>query len=151
MSVANLDFLLNEPEQLRQLLQAAKTVAVVGLSSDPRRPSHGVASVLMQYGYEIYPVNPQEQNVHGRPAVPELARVPVKIDIVDLFRRSSEVGPHVDEAIAIGAKAVWMQDGVIDEAAALRAHRAGLAVVMDRCMARDLFRYFGSPPLPGRG
>ena len=86
----------------------------------------------------------------GRDAVAELSQLPLPIDIVDLFRRSSEVGPHVDEAIAVGAKAVWLQDGVIDEAAALRAHRAGLQVVMDRCMARDLRQLCEMPELVSR-
>jgi predicted CoA-binding protein len=138
--MARLDFLVNDEARLRALLEATCTVAVVGLSENPARPSYGVAKILLDYGYEIYPVNPHESNVLGRPAVAELAQVPVKIDIVDLFRRSSEVGHHVDEAIAVGAKAVWLQDGVIDEAAALRAHEAGLVVVMDRCIARDLRR-----------
>jgi uncharacterized protein len=148
--VAALDFLLNDAKRLRELLLAARSVAVVGLSSDPRRASHGVASTLLEYGYDVYPVNPNEQSALARPALPDLASVPVPIDIVDVFRRSELVGPHVDEAIAVGAKAVWLQDGVIDEAAASRAHAAGLTVVMDRCMARDLHRLFGLPPLPGR-
>jgi uncharacterized protein len=144
------DFLLNDPELLRELLQAARTIAVVGLSGDPRRASHGVARTLVAYGYDVYPVNPNEHSAIGRPALPDLASVPVPIDIVDLFRRSELVGPHVDEAIAVGAKAVWLQDGVIDTHAARRAHDAGLAVVMDRCMARDLAGLFGTPPVPGR-
>jgi uncharacterized protein len=142
------DFLLTDPAKLRELLLAARRVAVVGLSSDPRRPSHGVAAALLEYGYEILPVNPHEQSVLGRPALSDLRSISDPIDIVDLFRRSESVGVHVDEAIAVGARAVWLQDGVIDHAAAERAHRAGLGVVMDRCMARDLAMLFGAPPLP---
>ncbi len=148
--MADLDFLVNDPKGLRELLESARNVAVVGLSNDPGRPSHGVARTLLAFGYQIHPVNPNESSVLGQPAVADLASVPVPIDIVDLFRRSDQVGAHVDEAIARGAKAVWMQDGVIDEAAARRAHRAGLLVVMDRCMARDLVGLYGSPPIPRR-
>ena len=138
MAAIDLPFLLDDPKGLRRLLERARTVAVVGMSSNRSRPSHGVSRALINYGYDVYPVNPNEESVLGRPALPDLASVPVPIDIVDLFRRSEEVGKHVDEAIAVGAKAVWLQDGVIDPAAAQRAHDAGLVVVMDRCMARDL-------------
>lgn len=138
MASYDLPFLLEDPKDLRRLLETARTIAVVGMSGNPRRPSHGVSRALINYGYDVYPVNPNEQVVLGRPALPSLASVPVPIDIVDLFRRSEEVGRHVDEAIAVSAKAVWLQDGVIDPAAARRAHDAGLLVVMDRCMARDL-------------
>jgi predicted CoA-binding protein len=148
--VSELAFLVNDPDRLRDLLTTSNTVAVVGLSGDRNRPSYGVASTLLEYGFEIHPVNPHEDSVLGRRAVPTLAALSGPVDIVDLFRRSELVGTHVDEAIAIGAKAVWMQDGVIDEAAARRARDAGLAVVMDRCMARDLAVLFGMPPLPGR-
>jgi uncharacterized protein len=148
--MSELDFLVNDPERLRALLQEVRSVAVVGLSCDRNRPSYGVASALLEYGYEVYPVNPNEQSVFGRAVVPDLASLPGPVDVVDLFRRSELVGPHVDEAIAIGAKVVWLQDGVIDEAAARRAHQAGLTVVMDRCMARDLAVLFGAPPLAGR-
>jgi uncharacterized protein len=147
--VAALDFLVNDPAGLRELLLAARSIAVVGLSSDPGRASHGVARTLLEFGYQIHPVNPNERSALGRAALPDLASVPAPIDIVDIFRRSELVGPHVDEAIAVGAKAVWLQDGVIDASAARRAHDAGLAVVMDRCMARDLTVLFGLPPLPG--
>lgn len=148
--MSELDFLVREPAEIKALLEGARTVAVVGLSSDPVRPSFGVAGVLLEFGYEIFPVNPNEASIHGKRSFDKLSDVPVAVDIVDLFRRSSEVGQHVDEAIACGAKAVWLQDGVIDEAAAKRAHAAGLRVVMNRCMARDLVKFFGSPPLPGR-
>jgi predicted CoA-binding protein len=150
LAVIGLHFLVNEPDRLRELLQNARSIAVVGLSGDRNRPSYGVASTLLEYGYEIHPVNPNEARVLGRPVVPDLASLPGPVDVVDLFRRSELVGPHVDEAIALGAKVVWLQDGVIDRAAAERAHAAGLEVVMDRCMARDLAVLFGMPPLPGR-
>jgi predicted CoA-binding protein len=118
----------------------ARTIAVVGLSSDPTRPSHEVASYLQDQGYEIVPVNPNEAEVLGARAVPRLSALAVRPDVVEIFRRSSEAGAHVDEAIAIGAKVIWMQDGVVDPAAARRAHAAGLEVVMDRCMLRDHMR-----------
>ncbi|MGH9874366.1 MAG: CoA-binding protein, partial [Pyrinomonadaceae bacterium] len=114
-----------------------KTIAVVGLSSDQHRPSYGVASYMRSRGYRVIAVNPNETEVFGDKAYASLADVPDKIDLVDVFRRSSEAGRAVDEAIAVGVKAVWLQDGVIDDAAAQRAHAAGLLVVMDRCWLRD--------------
>ena len=128
---------INSPETIKQIFADCKTIAVVGLSSDPHRPSHGVASYMRSRGYKVIPVNPNEAEVFGAKAYASLAEVADKVDLVDIFRRSSEAGVAVDEAIAIGAKAVWLQDGVIDEAAAQRAHDAGLLVVMDRCWLRD--------------
>lgn len=128
---------INSPETIKKIFADCKTIAVVGLSSNPHRPSHGVASYMRSRGYKVIPVNPNEAEVFGDKAYASLAEVPDKVDLVDIFRRSSEAGVAVDEAIAIGAKAVWLQDGVIDEAAAQRAHDAGLLVVMDRCWLRD--------------
>jgi predicted CoA-binding protein len=128
---------LNSNETIRKVLDDCKTIAVVGLSSDPHRPSYGVASYMRSRGYKVIPVNPNETEVFGAKAYASLADVPDKIDLVDVFRRSSEAGVAVDEAIAVGAKAVWLQDGVIDEAAAARAQDAGLLVVMDRCWLRE--------------
>ena len=128
---------INSTETIKRIFDECKTIAVVGLSSDPHRPSHGVASYMRSRGYKVIAVNPNEKEVFGAKAYSSLAEVPDKIDLVDVFRRSSEAGVAVDEAIAIGAKAVWLQDGVIDEGAAQRALDAGLLVVMDRCWLRD--------------
>jgi predicted CoA-binding protein len=128
---------INSQETIKAILADCRTIAVVGLSSDPNRPSHGVASYMQRRGYRVIPVNPNETEVFGERAYPALTDVPDKIDLVDIFRRSDEAGKAVDEAIAIGAKAVWLQEGVIDEAAAQRAHAAGLLVVMDRCWLKD--------------
>jgi predicted CoA-binding protein len=120
-----------------ELLQTARVIAVVGLSSDEMRPSYGVAAYLQRVGYRIIPVNPNETEVLGEQAYARLEDVPEKIDIVDVFRRSIFVRGVVDSAIRIGAKAVWMQEGVIDEAAAELARAAGLHVVMDRCILKE--------------
>ncbi len=128
---------INSKETIQRILEECKTIAVVGLSSDPYRPSYGVASYMRGRGYKVIPVNPNETEVLGEKAYPTLADVPDKIDLVDVFRRSSEAGAAVDEAIALGVKAVWLQDGVIDHAAAQRAHAAGLLVVMDDCWLRQ--------------
>jgi predicted CoA-binding protein len=128
---------INSKEAITTILDECKTIAVVGLSSDPRRASYGVASYMRSRGYKVIPVNPNETEVFGEKSYASLADVPDKIDLVDIFRRSSEAGTAVDEAIAVGAQAVWLQEGVIDEAAAQRAHDAGLLVVMDRCWLKD--------------
>jgi len=128
---------INSGETIKQILHDCKTIAVVGLSSDPHRPSYGVASYMRRCGYKVIAVNPNETEVFGEQAYASLADVPDKIDLVDIFRRSSEAGRAVDEAIALGVKAVWLQDGVIDNAAAQRAQEAGLLVVMDRCWLRE--------------
>ena len=119
-----------------KILSSARTIAVVGLSANPMRPSHGVARYLQRAGYRIIPVNPNLDEVLGVRAYPTLRDVPEPVDVVDVFRRSEFVGPIVDDAIAIKAGAVWLQDGVVDEAAAERARAAGLDVVMDDCMMR---------------
>src|SRR6266581_4198939 len=119
-----------------KILNSARTIAVVGLSPNPHLPSHGVARYLQRAGYRIIPVNPNVQEVLGERAYPGLRYIPQPVDVVDVFRRSEFVGPIVDEAIAIKAAAVWLQDGVVDEAAAERARAAGLDVVMDDCMMR---------------
>src|SRR6266481_4098878 len=116
------------------ILTRYKTIAVVGLSSNPARPSHGVAEYLQSAGYQIIPVNPNETDVLGEPSYASLDEVPQKIEIVDIFRRPEEVPPVVDAAIRTGAKVVWMQRGILDEAAAEKAQAAGLTVVMDACM-----------------
>jgi predicted CoA-binding protein len=120
-----------------RILRDFRRIAVVGLSDDPGRPSYQVASYLRDNGYTIFPVNPNLISWRGLPAHAALAEVPPPIEVVDIFRRSSFAGAVVDDAIRARARAVWLQDGVIDEAAAERARKAGLLVVMDRCMLRD--------------
>jgi uncharacterized protein len=125
-------------DEIRALLQAARTIAVVGLSADPDRPSYGVASYLQREGYTIIPVNPKlVEPVLGEEPFGSLAEIGVPVDIVQIFRRSQFVPPVVEAAIAIGARAIWMQLGVVHAEAAERARAAGLQVVMDRCMAVD--------------
>ena len=124
------------PDVIEKILTSARTIAVVGLSPDPGRPSHGVARYLQRAGYRIIPVNPKVAEVLGERAYPGLRQVPQPVDVVDVFRRSEFVGPIVDDAIAIKASAVWLQDGVVDDDAAARAQAAGLDVVMDDCMMR---------------
>lgn len=132
---------------IERVLREMHTWAVVGCSANPMRPSHGVSRTLLRSGYEVIPVNPRETEVLGRRCYPDLASaaqaarvIGRPIEVVDIFRRSEEAGIHVDEAIVIGARAVWLQLDVIDEAAAARAERAGLLVVMDRCPAIELPR-----------
>lgn len=117
-----------------EMLRAAKTIAVVGLSSKRLRPSNGVAAYMQQQGYRIIPVNPLETEVLGERAYASLGEVPGKIDIVDVFRQSDAVPAIVEEAIAAGAPYLWLQEGVIHEEAAARARAAGMKVVMDRCI-----------------
>ncbi|MEA2204983.1 MAG: uncharacterized protein QOE77_1759 [Blastocatellia bacterium] len=131
---------INSPDTIQKIFNECRTIAVVGLSSSPMRPSHGVSAYMQRQGYRVIPVNPNETTVLGEKAYASLADVPEKVDLVDVFRRSDEAGTAVDEAIAVGARAVWLQDGVIDFAAAQRAVDAGLMVVMDRCWLRDYAR-----------
>lgn len=128
---------INSAETIARILNECRTIAVVGLSSNAMRPSHGVASYMKRVGYKIIPVNPNESEVLGERAFASLAEVPGQVDLVDVFRRSQEAGAVVDDAVRLGAKAVWLQEGVIDEAAAERAQQAGLMVVMDRCWLKD--------------
>ena len=116
---------------IEEQLQNSKTIAVIGLSPDPSRDSHTVARYLQQKGYRIIPVNPLVEEVLGEKSYPDLKSVPEPIDMVDIFRRSELVAPVVDEAIEVGVKYIWMQDGVIDEAAAAKAEAAGIPVVMN--------------------
>ncbi len=125
------------PDDIRDILTASKTVAVVGLSDDPGRASHHVAAYLQEHGYRIIPVNPAVTEVLGERAYASLRDVPGPVDLVDVFRRSEAVPGIVDDAIAVGAKAVWMQEGVVHEAAAAKARAAGLKVVMDRCTLKE--------------
>ena len=131
---------INSPETIRRILDECRTIAVVGLSSDPSRASNSVSGYMKRQGYRVIPVNPNETSVFGEKSYPDLSAVPEKIDLVDVFRRADEAGNAVDEAIAVGAKAVWLQEGVIDSAAAQRAEDAGLMVVMDRCWLKEHIR-----------
>jgi len=126
-------------DEIAEMLSRAKTIAVVGLSSKRYRPSFGVSQYMQRAGYRIIPVNPNEKEVLGERAYASLEDIPreIKIDIVDIFRRSDEVAPIVESAIRTGARAIWMQEGVIDEAAAERARAAGLAVAMDLCILKE--------------
>jgi predicted CoA-binding protein len=132
---------MNESETIKRILDECKTIAVVGLSSDPMRPSFGVAGYMQKQGYRVIPVNPNETEVLGEKAFPDLASIDEPVDLVDIFRNSVFAGGAVDEAIAIGARAVWLQEDVIDHAAAQRAEVAGLLVVMDRCWLKDHYRF----------
>ena len=121
-------------DEIASILRNAKVIAVVGLSDKPGRPSYDVATYLMEHGYKIIPVNPNVSEWKGLKAYASLSDVKEKIDVVDIFRKSEDVPPVVDEAIRAGAKAVWMQLGIVNEEAARKAKAAGLKVVMDRCM-----------------
>ena len=128
---------INSSETISNILEDCRTIAVVGLSSSPGRASNSVAGYMKRHGYKVIPVNPNEEQVFGDKSYPSLSDVPHKIDLVDIFRRSEEAGKAVDEAIKIGAKGVWLQEGVIDHKAAERARDAGLLVVMDRCWLKE--------------
>ncbi len=130
-------------DDIRTILQTAKTVAVVGLSDNPERPSFGVAGFLQRHGYTIVPVNPGLDHVLGEQSVAGLRDIRVPVDVVDIFRRSEAVPPIVEDAIAIGAKVVWMQEGIVNDEAAERARAAGLQVMMDRCMKKEFMRLLG--------
>ena len=124
-------------QTIDELLHGSHTIAVVGLSGKKFRPSYGVSEYMQRHGYRIIPVNPNETEVLGEKAYPNLESIPGNIDIVDIFRRSEFVPELVNEAIRVGARAIWMQEGVIHEAAAERARAAGLTVIMDRCILKD--------------
>lgn len=120
-----------------KILKEFRSVAVVGLSSDPGKPSYGIAGYLAEQGYNIIPVNPNAQEILGRASYPDLSSIPEKVDVVEIFRRSEDVMPIVEEAIKIGARAVWMQEEIVNEEAANKAKDAGLLVVMDKCMLKE--------------
>jgi len=124
-------------EEIRALLAETRTIAVVGLSPKENRPSNLVARYLIAAGFTVVPVNPGQSEILGRPCYPNLATIPQAVDLVDIFRRATEVLPVVDEAIAIGAKTIWLQEGIINQEAATRARAAGLHMIMDRCLKVD--------------
>lgn len=121
-------------EDLRQILKTTRTIAVVGLSARPDRPSHSVSAYLQEQGYRIIPINPNISEALGMKAYPSLREVPERVDVVDIYRRPEAIPPIIEDAIAAGAKVVWMQLGIVNEEAAARARDAGLTVVMDNCM-----------------
>jgi uncharacterized protein len=122
------------PDVLRNLLTEARTIAMVGASSSPDKPSHGIMRKLLTAGYRVIPVNPRETEVLGQKAYPSLRDVPEKVDIVDVFRRAEDTPPIADDAVAIGAKAIWLQSGISNEETARRAEAGGLLTVMDACI-----------------
>jgi predicted CoA-binding protein len=128
-------------DQIKEILQKYKKVAVVGLSSDQARPSNVVAKYLQRKGFKIIPVNPNETEILGEKAYPSLSAIPEKVEIVDIFRRPEQVPPIVDEAIKIKALVVWMQEGVINHPSALKASQSGIIVVMDRCMLKECRKF----------
>lgn len=133
---------LTAPEEIAALLKETRTIALVGMSDRPDRASYSVMAFLQDHGYRVIPVNPQiaGSHVHGEFVFARLSDIGVPIDMVDIFRRSDAVGAVVDDAIAMGAKSVWMQIGVVNDAAAARAEAAGMKVVMDRCPAIEIPR-----------
>jgi predicted CoA-binding protein len=126
-----------------KILTRYRTVAIVGASPNPERPSYRVADFLKKEGYYIIPVTPNAKEVVGERAYPDLASIPVSVEVVDIFRRPEEVMPVVEAAIAIRARAVWMQEGIVNEEAAVKAKKAGLVVVMDHCMRKELLKKLG--------
>ena len=141
----------NSDEAIRHVLDTSRVVAMVGASPRPDRPSFGVMRLLQQKGHKVYPVNPTAAGeiIHGETVLSDLSQLPESVDMVDIFRRADRAGEAVDAAIHAGAKAVWMQLGVIDEAAAQRAEAAGLTVIMDRCPAIEYRRLGSSVRGPG--
>ena len=141
---------LTSDQDIAELLTETRTIALVGASDRPNRPSYGVMRYLQEHGYRVIPINPQitGEHVHGEYIWRELSQIEEPIDMVDIFRRSEVAGEAVDEAIKIGAKSVWMQIGVINAEAAARAEAAGLKVVMDRCPKIDIPR-LNVPPVGG--
>jgi predicted CoA-binding protein len=133
---------MNEPEKIRSILETARTIAVVGCSPNPARPSHGVTQYLIDQGYDIVPVNPGHSEILGKKSYPSLSEIPpeLRIDLIDVFRNSSRIAPLVEPAIASGAQFFWMQEGVIDRTAASRLEAAGLGVAMDLCILKEHVR-----------
>lgn len=135
--------IINDDAGIRRILENHKVIAVVGLSPKEDRPSNRVARFLMARGYTVIPVNPGQREILGQVCYPDLKSIPVKVDMVDVFRNADDVPPIAEDAIDIGAKSLWLQLGVINEAAAATASAAGLDVVMDRCPAIEHPRLFG--------
>lgn len=138
---------MNDDKVLKEILLSTKTIASVGLSGNQEKESYWVASYLKEQGYRIIPVNPTTGEILGEKSYPDLQSVPEKIDVVQVFRKPEDVPPVVDEAIKIGAKVVWMQEGITNEEAAQKARDAGLQVVMDACMRATHRRLIGTQPV----
>ncbi len=138
---------MNNDRMLKEILLSARTIASVGLSSNPQKESYGIALYLKEQGYKIIPVNPTTPEVFGEKSYPDLESVPEKIDVVQVFRKPEDVPPVVDDAIKVGAKVVWMQEGIRHEEAARKARDAGLQVVMDACMRATHQRLIGARPV----
>lgn len=133
---------LNQLDIIPRLLTETNVIAVVGLSPKPERPSNTVADYLIRAGYDVIPVNPGQEKILGRKCYPDLLSIPGKVDIVNIFRKSEDVGPVVDQALEIGCKGIWMQLGVINHAAAQKASEQGIPVIMDRCIKIDHHNLF---------
>jgi uncharacterized protein len=138
---------MNDDRVLKEILLSAKTIASVGLSGNPQKESYGVALYLKEQGYRVIPVNPTAMEILGEKSYPDLESVPEKIDVVQVFRKPEDVPPVVDDAIKVGAKVVWMQEGITNEEAAKKARDAGLQVVMDACMRAAHRRLVGAQPI----
>jgi len=136
---------INDDRELKEILKTIKVVASVGVSSNDEKPSYWIFHYLREHGYKMIPVNPTATKILGEKVYPDLASIPDKVEVVQVFRKPEDVPPVVEAAIKIGAKIVWMQEGVINEAAAKRAEEAGLKVVMNRCMMKTHQRLFSSP------
>ena len=138
---------MNNDQMMKDILLSAKTVASVGLSSNRAKESYGIVEYLKGQGYRIIPVNPTATEILGEKSYPDLESVPEKIDVVQVFRNPEDVPPVVDSAIKVGAKVVWMQEGIVNEEAATKARAAGLQVVMDACMRATHRRLIGEMPI----
>ncbi len=136
---------MNNDREMKEILLSTKTIASVGLSSNPQKESYGIALYLKNQGYRVIPVNPTTPEVFGEKSYPDLESVPEKIDVVQVFRKPEDVPPVVDDAIKAGAKVVWMQEGIVNEEAAQKAREAGLQVVMNACMRATHQRLVGRP------
>ncbi len=134
---------IESDKELREILKSARTVASVGVSSNPDKPSYGIFQYLVEAGYHMIPVNPTTPTILGMRTYPDVPSIPEKVDVVQVFRKPEDVPPVVEQAIQAGAKVVWMQEGIVNEEAAARAEKAGLKVVMDRCMRETHRRLFG--------
>jgi len=128
-------------EERCALLKRVKTIAVVGLSPNPSRPSYGVSRAMQGFGYTIIPVHPAAREILGARAYPRLSDIPLRVDLVDVFRRPEHLDGIVDECLGLGLKSLWIQEGILNEPAALRAVKGGMMVVMDRCIYRDYLQY----------
>jgi len=138
---------MNNDRTMRDILLSAKTIASVGLSSNTEKESYWIASYLKDQGYHVIPVNPTATEILGEKAYPDLESVPEKIDVVQVFRKPEDVMPVVEDAIKVGAKVIWMQEGIVNEEAAQKAREAGLQVVMDACMRATHRRLIGAKPV----